>query len=247
MGDDCWRFRDGVAGLCDVLPLICDGGFCSVRQSINDDLFPVPIDTVRRVQSKTLDPWSFTLENLMLNARTSILRACLLVVAASTMLSAGIGPLPAAEGPAKPAELKVLEKLIGDWTSETTVTVLDGKPQNTKSTGTLTRKWALGGRVVEESGKGSNGEETKVIFAYDAGQHAYRFVYFDSAGFIVDGSGPWDEGAQTFSLKADLGNGVTQTSTMHFTGGDAQEWSSKVTDSAGKVWFEGSGLLKRTK
>src|SRR5438309_6582090 len=147
----------------------------------------------------------------MLSATMTTLRHCLLLMAAAALLSAGIGPLHAAEAPPKPPELKVLEKFIGDWTSETTVTVLDGQPQNTKSTGALTRKWALDGRIVEESGKGSNGGETKVIFAYDANQHAYRFVYFDSAGSIVDGFGPWDEAAQTFSLKADLGNGVTQT------------------------------------
>jgi hypothetical protein len=183
----------------------------------------------------------------MLNGRTSTMRRSLLLVAAATLLLAGIGPLHAAEAPPKPAELKVLEKLIGDWTTETTITVLDGQPQNRKVTGTATRKWALGGRIVEESGKSSTGEEIKVIFAYDAGQHAYRCIYFSSDGFIVDGSGPWDEAAQTFSLKADLGNGVTQTSTVHFTGEDAQEWSSKVTDAAGKVWFEGSGILKRRK
>ena len=183
----------------------------------------------------------------MLNLRLRILGLLLVLVAAAALLPAGVGPLHAAEGPPKPAELKVLEKLIGEWTSETTVTVLDGTPQVVKSTGVATRKWALDGRIVEESAKSSNGTEAKVIFAYNTGEHAYRWVYFSSDGFIVDSSGQWDEAAQKLSLKADLSNGVTQTSTLHFTGDDTQEWTSKVTDAAGKVWFEGSGTLKRKK
>src|SRR5258708_3200130 len=134
----------------------------------------------------------------MMSRRTTTPRCRALFAALAALASIHANPLRAAEAPPKPAELKVLEKLIGDWTSETVISVLDAQPQDLKTTGTLTRKWELDGRVVEESGKSSNGEEFKVIFTYDAARHAYRFVYFSSAGF-VDSSGPWDEAAQTFA------------------------------------------------
>ena len=147
----------------------------------------------------------------------------------------------------KPPELKTLEAFIGDWTTEATITILGGQPVNLKSTGTATRKWALDGRIVEESGKGSDGNESKVVFTYDVLKKCYRNWYFSSDGYNVDSSGQWDEAAKTFNFSCDLGNGVTQASTIHVTDGDHHEWASKVTDGTGKILFDGGGKLARKK
>ena len=157
------------------------------------------------------------------------------------------GPTWAADTPPKPVELKVLEKFVGDWITEGNVTVLDAQPKNLKTTDTATRKWALDGRIVEESGKSSDGNEVKVIFTYDAVRKTHRSWFFSSSGISVDMAGPWDETTQSFSFRTDFGNGFTQIATIHFIDNDNQEWSSKVTDAGGKVYFDGGGKLKRTK
>src|SRR4051812_21324388 len=74
----------------------------------------------------------------------------------------------AADAPVKPPELKTLDRLVGEWTTATAITVLDAQPVDMKSTGTISRKWALDGRIIEETGLSSAGEQTRVIFTYDA-------------------------------------------------------------------------------
>lgn len=153
----------------------------------------------------------------------------------------------AAEAPSKPPELKVLDKLVGEWTTEGHVTVLDGQPQNLKSTGAATRKWSLDGRIVEEDGKGDDGNSVKVIFTYDAMRKAYRWWYFSNSGICLEFTGQWNDALQTFSFQSDLGNGMIQTASVRFTDQDHQEWASKVIDNTGKVLFDGRGKLTRKK
>src|SRR3954468_24288665 len=55
--------------------------------------------------------------------------------------------------PPKPHELKVLERLLGNWDAVGATTVLDGQPVKLPNAGARTRQWILGGRFVEETGK----------------------------------------------------------------------------------------------
>ncbi len=158
-----------------------------------------------------------------------------------------IQPLRAADAPPNPPELAVLDKFVGEWTTESTVLVLDSKPQNLKTTGTALRKWALNKRIVEETGKSSDGSESRTIFGYDALKKQYRLWFFDSYGTALEMHGDWNDATQTFTLLTELGGGLTQASTVHFPDKDTQEWTSKVSDTANKVYFDGTGKLKRTK
>src|SRR5689334_3347326 len=116
--------------------------------------------------------------NLLFNS----LRPAIHLTLFSALLSIQTNPLRAADAPPKPPELKVLDKLVGEWATQITVTVADAKPQNVKTTGTSSRKWALDGRLVEESGKSSDGGEFRTIVTFDANRKAYRMWYFDSTG-----------------------------------------------------------------
>lgn len=182
-----------------------------------------------------------------MDTRISIARMCNLIIALFALFLIPSSRLRAADAPPKSPELNVLERFVGDWTTEGTVTVLNAQPQDLKTTGTATRKWILDGRLIEESGASSDGTKAKVLFTYDVAKKVYRNWYFSSVGDCFDTSGQWNEATQTFSFRTDLGNGFTQTSTIHFTDADHHEWSSKVTDAAGKVYFEGGGKLKRKK
>lgn len=183
-----------------------------------------------------------------MNSRISITRMCSLIIALFVLFSISSSRLWAADTPPKPPELKVLERLVGDWTTEATVTALNAQPQNLKTIGTATRKWILDGHFIEESAAASDGnEEGKHIFTYDVAKKVYRMWYFSSSGNTSDTSGQWNEATQTLSFHTDLGNGMTDTAIIHFTDADTHEWSARVTDAAGKVYFEGSGKLKRKK
>lgn len=147
----------------------------------------------------------------------------------------------------KPAELKVLERLIGAWDSVSTVKVMDGQPVKLSQAGTVTRRWSLNGWFVEEAGKGENGMEVHVLFTYDVNSQRFKMWYFDSLGTNVDSDGTWDEASHTISWKKDLGNGITQLGTIHFVDPNAHEWTSAVKDGAGKVLWEGAGKVTRKK
>lgn len=154
--------------------------------------------------------------------------------------------LYAADGPPKPEELKVLDRLIGEWTTQATTTTVNGEAQRIEHTGTASRKWALDGRIVEEEGADSTGHKTKVIFTYDAMRKAYRWWYFASSGGNFENSGQWDAASQCFNFQIKE-NGVTSIATIRFINDDLHEWHSKSTDAAGKVLYEGGGKLTRKK
>lgn len=153
----------------------------------------------------------------------------------------------AADAPPKPEELKVLDRLVGEWTTQAVSTTINGQPQNIQHTGTAVRKWALDGRIVEEDGVDNAGHKVRVIFTYDAQRKAYRWWYFGSAGGNFENSGQWDPASQCFNFQIKDENAVTTTATIRFISDDLHEWHSKSIDAAGKVLYEGGGKLMRKK
>ena len=152
-----------------------------------------------------------------------------------------------AEAPPKPPELKVLDKLIGDWDFKMVSKVAEWTPNEVQVTGTLTREWILDGRFVQEKGKQSDGVEALVTFTYDAGRKAYRSWHFSSTGLISQSQGKWDEASESLLFQSDMDNGMTATSTLHIIDNDTHEWTAIVKDKAGKVFFDGGGKCTRRK
>lgn len=158
-----------------------------------------------------------------------------------------IAPIHAAEDDtSKPPELKVLERLVGRWNSETVSRVAEWTPKETRATGVLTREWVLDGRFVQENSKQSD-TDAIVMFTYDSSKKEYRWWMFNAKGHAMEMAGQWDEPSKTFSFKADLGNGLVNTSTMHFIDNDMHKWRASVKDRQGKLYFDAEGTCKRTK
>ncbi len=148
--------------------------------------------------------------------------------------------------PEKPAELKVLDRLVGKWDSESVSKVAEWTPKEGRAKGVLTREWVLDGRYVQETSKQSDGD-AMVMFTYDTSKRAYRWWMFNSHGNNIDMAGQWNEKTQTLTCTSELGNGLTNISTIHFLDADTHKWTAIVKDGQGKVFFDAGGTCTRRK
>ena len=74
-----------------------------------------------------------------------------------------------AQPPAKPTELKVLDRLAGKWRYEWESKPTEGDPKGSKGTGTSTNEWILDGWFQQHKGKGDDGShEILEVWTYDA-------------------------------------------------------------------------------
>ncbi len=130
-----------------------------------------------------------------------------------------------AEGiPPKPPELKILERYLGNWNTETVKNVAEWNPKEVRTTATVTNQWELDGRFMQQRGKESNGAEHIQVRGYDPLKKQFRLWHFDSQGSTVYANGTWSEVAKTMTWKADLGNGFTGTNTVRIIASDTIEW-----------------------
>src|SRR2546427_8518000 len=108
----------------------------------------------------------------------------ILAVAFSLMVLGG------ARGQEQSAESKVLNQWVGTWKTEFVNKPAEWNPKETKMTGTITCKWVLGGKFVEEVGASlGKGIEHRVLWGYDPQKKAYRYWFFDSNGTTGEGVG----------------------------------------------------------
>jgi len=146
------------------------------------------------------------------------------------------------------AELKVLDRFVGNWDSETTVRLSEGKPRDSKLKGTISVEWTLGSRFVQWKGSSiPAGFEDLQLLTFDAGKKTYRHWYFSSEGIGDDSTGTWDEETRTMTWKGDLRDGSSLLNVVRFTDKDTQEWKLVVKDKAGKALTEMHGKLTRRK
>lgn len=158
-----------------------------------------------------------------------------------------VSVISSAEEPAKPKplELKVLERLVGTWNSESVSRVAEWTPVEARANGVLAREWVLDGRFLQEKGKHSNGDSI-VMFSFDVEMKTYRSWFFHADGNATETQGQWDESTQTFTFTSDL-NGMKNTSTIKFIDEDTHKWTAVVKDAKGKVFYDGEGKCTRRK
>jgi hypothetical protein len=145
----------------------------------------------------------------------------------------------------KPPELKVLERLVGTWNSESVSRVAVWTPVEARAKGVLTREWVLDGRFVQEKSKQSDGDAI-VMFSFDAEKKVYRWWLFNSHGHSMETQGQWDETTHTFMFTSDVG-GLKNSSTIRFIDEDTHKWTAVVKDAQGKVFYDGEGKCTRRK
>jgi len=150
--------------------------------------------------------------------------------------------------PGNPPELKVLEKRIGTWTTETVVKPGPWNPTGQKATGVETTEWILGGRFLQtrNANRPANPDNMSLC-TYDPQLKAFRTWYCDDQGFVNDMTGQWDEAAQTLNWTSEAKNGFRATAAMRIAGPDNIEWQMAVKDADGKVMLEMAGKLERKK
>jgi hypothetical protein len=137
-----------------------------------------------------------------------------------------------------PAELNVLDRMIGTWDTVTVEKPADWTPDGGRSTAIVTREWILNGRFVMDTSMHSSGDESIAIVGYDTGQKTYRSWWFNSLGHRNDSRGQWNEASQTLSHRAELEDGTTSRSSVRFVDPKTEFWQIKVTDKAGKLYLD---------
>lgn len=152
-----------------------------------------------------------------------------------------------AQPPAKPPELKVLERFIGKWKIETISKPAEWTPKEERFTGTSTNEWVLDGWFQHHKVKDDQGTEGIELLTFDPRMKTYRYWSFFSNGLIKEMTGEWDEKSKTFTTKADIGNGITVVGKMHFIDSDNRESTVVAKDAAGKVYLDLRGKLTRQK
>jgi hypothetical protein len=139
-----------------------------------------------------------------------------------------------------PAELKVLDRMIGIWDTVSIQKPAEWTLEGGRSTAKIKREWILNGHFVMDTSIHSNGQESIAILGYDTGQKDYRSWWFNSEGEFPRSlsKGSWNESSQTLSYMSDMEGGKTTRSSVRFVGRNREVWQIKVTDAAGKVYFD---------
>jgi hypothetical protein len=139
-----------------------------------------------------------------------------------------------------PAELKVLDRMIGTWDTVSIQKPAEWTPAGGRSTAKIKRERILNGRFVMDTSIHSNGQESIAILGYDPGQKNYRSWWFNSEGEFPRGlsEGSWNESQQMLSYVSELQGGKTMRSSVRFADPDKENWQFKVTDASAKVYLD---------
>jgi hypothetical protein len=154
-----------------------------------------------------------------------------------------------AQPPAKPAELKVLDRLTSKWRYEWESKPTARDPKGSKGTGTSTNKWILDGWFQQRKGKGDDGRhEILEVWTYDGHTKTYRAWGFMAPGANhYEGTGTWDEKSNTLNYKGKGPGDVTFVSTMRCIDKDNWEATRVARDAAGKLVQDTRFKLTRQK
>lgn len=139
-----------------------------------------------------------------------------------------------------PAELKVLDRMIGDWDAVSTMKPAEWTPEGGRSTMIIKREWILNGRFVMDTPIHSNGQEGMTIIGFDPNQKVYQGWRFNSEGEFPRSpfKGSWNAKSQTLSYVGKLEDGKTNRSSVRFANRNQEVWEIKVTDADGKVYLD---------
>jgi len=158
---------------------------------------------------------------------------------------------PAGKPVERSAEQKVLDRFIGTWRSEQKVVQAARMPEKKTSASDLTYNRVLGGKFVQERGKGRDADKTEALamYAYDTQRKSYRLWWFSSTGQTTEATGRWE--AETKTLRwtrvDNVGRESTMTARHRFANDNAIDWNVISKDGKGKVVFRMEGKATRLK
>jgi formylglycine-generating enzyme required for sulfatase activity len=145
--------------------------------------------------------------------------------------------------PNRSAEVKVLDRAIGDWRNHVTVKNADKPNEPMDVTALLVARPVLGGRLIDcKETNETTGEQTFWLTGFDARIKKYRFWHFSPLWGPAETDGIWDEGTKTMTWKrADK----TLEGRWTFKSDDEREIPFKVRDEKGNLKVEVTGVSKR--
>ncbi|HUG18615.1 MAG TPA: DUF1579 family protein [Planctomycetaceae bacterium] len=134
-------------------------------------------------------------------------------------------------------ELKRLDRYVGKW---------EGTVKETDLTSTSEMSWILGGTVLQQKYKYSDGATGLILRGYDKETGQYFFTLMDSREIVLLlSNGSWDAATKTFKFDGYRGSeNVTLRST--FPDNDTENWAFTITKTGGEV-TELRGTNKRSK
>ncbi len=146
---------------------------------------------------------------------------------------ANTGMLFADDTPDRSPELEVLDRFVGNWDVEGSVTPAGGDAVETE--GAETRTWSQAGGVVMF--ENSNPPEFHMLLTYDPGSEAYVGVMMSgpSQGIVT---GNWNAATETMSFTVMFPDGNRYEGTNRFIDDDHVESTGTVTNRAGEVLVE---------
>lgn len=143
-----------------------------------------------------------------------------------------------AEPPPQSANVKILNKWLGDWKSHTVLKAAAWTPASQELSGTSKSVWILDGRFQETSSR-SGAHETREIHRHDAGSRKYHKWTFNSDGSHSFWIGDWDEEASTMTWNyVDFGAGIEGKIVDRFTSEGKYESTVFLKDRAGTVLLD---------
>ncbi|HVK14461.1 MAG TPA: family 16 glycoside hydrolase, partial [Gemmataceae bacterium] len=145
--------------------------------------------------------------------------------------------------PNRPAEMKVLDRYVGEWHNEQTVTDAATPDQPKRETVRVRAGLILGGRCVEEVvTNDTTGGSNYTLAWFDPAAKLYRRWFFSGAGPVTELTGTWDEAAKTLTWNStDKAVVVREV----FTSDDRSEFRLTFKNRAGKTVTETAGVARR--
>ncbi|MBI1312810.1 DUF1579 domain-containing protein [bacterium] len=142
-----------------------------------------------------------------------------------------------AQSPEKPAELEVLDRLVGNWRYEWESKPTESEPLGSKGSGTSTNEWALNGWFQQHKGKGENNtHEILEVWTYDPSIKKYRAWGFMAPGAVhYEADGTWDAKTKTLAYEGKGPGDVSTVSTMRFIDEDNRIGTRVAKNPAGKI------------
>jgi serine/threonine protein kinase len=147
--------------------------------------------------------------------------------------------------PNRPPEMKVLDRVVGEWRNEGTTGTADEPGKRIPHTSHINARPILAGRFIEwDETIADLGRKDYGVLWYDSHQMRYRFWHFTAVGVAAETVGTWDEMSQTMRWAATDGSVKGHWT---FKSDDLCEIHEAVKDKNGKWLIEHDGVSRRIK
>ena len=151
--------------------------------------------------------------------------------------------------PPKPAELKILNRFLGEWETEVVSKPAEWTPKEFQSKGTSKFEWMLDGRFMRNSSKAVAPEkaESFQLMTYNPVAKKYFMWFFDSSGTVSDAEGTWDAENATLTWNSQPDENLTAVNRIRFSDKDNIVWTMLIRDKNNKIYLDLRGKMKRKK